>query len=107
MVCSCDWEGTLQSMSSLWQFYATPKEPRVEQRQLAYQGARGAYGGYGPALRALAEAWDWLRAQGLVAKDPSQSATGAMFVTRLGHGVADDGLASDSFLRALAGYGRG
>jgi len=44
------------------------------------------------ALKALAEAWGWLYAKGLVATSPDQSASDAMFVTRRGHQVARDGL---------------
>ena len=40
-------------------------------------------------VRALAEAWNWLFATGLVAHDPKQTAADAIFVTRLGHQVAE------------------
>jgi uncharacterized protein (TIGR02391 family) len=55
-------------------------------RQLAYPNRPDV-------LRALAEAWDWLRMHGLIARDPSQSAPDAFFVTRLGDQAVADGLA--------------
>lgn len=54
------------------------------------------YAGYGngtPALRALAEAWGWLRSRGLVERDPGQSTETSVFVTRRGHEVLSRGLA--------------
>lgn len=45
------------------------------------------------ALRALAEAWGWMRSRGLVERDPGQSSETAIFVTRRGHEVLDKGLA--------------
>jgi hypothetical protein len=54
------------------------------------------YAGYGhEGSRALAEAFGWLRARGLVASDPSQSSPDAIFVTRTGQRVLEDG--PDSF----------
>lgn len=47
--------------------------------------------GPGPATRAVAEAMGWLRARSMIARDPGQSADGAIFVTRLGHRVAAEG----------------
>ncbi len=55
----------------------------------------GQYAGYGnnsPALRALAEAWGWLRARGLIERDPAQTSDTAIFVTRRGHEVLAKGL---------------
>ena len=50
------------------------------------------YSGYGRAgSRALAEAFGWLLARGLVAADPDQSSADAIFVTRTGHRVIEDG----------------
>lgn len=45
------------------------------------------------AIRACAEAIDWLRVKGLIARTPAseQSATGAVFVTRLGRRVLQEG----------------
>lgn len=49
-------------------------------------------GGYrGAAARPLAEAFAWLRARGLIARDPEKSSTDAIFVTRMGHQVLKDG----------------
>lgn len=47
------------------------------------------------ASNALAEAWNWLYAKGLVARDYSKgdSSSSAVFVTRLGHEAARRGLA--------------
>lgn len=42
-------------------------------------------------LRALAEAIQWLFHSGLIAKDPVQSAHAAIFITRLGHSVLNEG----------------
>lgn len=42
-------------------------------------------------LRSLAEAIQWLFQFGLIAKDPQQSAHAAIFITRLGHSVLDQG----------------
>jgi uncharacterized protein (TIGR02391 family) len=44
-------------------------------------------------LRALEEAWAWLRSRVLVAHDPSQSSEGAIFVTRRGRTALQEGLA--------------
>jgi uncharacterized protein (TIGR02391 family) len=41
--------------------------------------------------RALAEAFAWLEGRGLLALDPSQSSSSALFVTRTGRLVAQDG----------------
>jgi uncharacterized protein (TIGR02391 family) len=49
-------------------------------------------------LHALAEAWQWLYANQLVAVSPGQSSTTACFVTRRGRRVLDEGLAP---LRAM------
>ncbi|MBL8777547.1 MAG: TIGR02391 family protein [Acidimicrobiales bacterium] len=46
------------------------------------------------ALRAFAEALGWLRAQGLIARTPKQTADAAIFVTRAGHRAIADGLAA-------------
>jgi uncharacterized protein (TIGR02391 family) len=55
--------------------------------------AASAYGGpQSPAMRALAEAWNWLYTSGLVATDWGNQAHGAMFVTRLGRRAAAEGL---------------
>lgn len=43
------------------------------------------------ALRALAEGIQWLFHSGLVAKDPRQSASAAIFITRLGYEILDKG----------------
>jgi uncharacterized protein (TIGR02391 family) len=45
----------------------------------------------GEASRALAEALGWLRARGLIASDPDQSSSDAIFVTRTGRRVVEDG----------------
>jgi uncharacterized protein (TIGR02391 family) len=52
---------------------------------LAAQG----YGG--PALRRLAEGWQWLFSKGAVARDYRQSATDSMFVTELGRSLLAEG----------------
>jgi len=49
----------------------------------------------GEASRAIAEAFAWLSARGLVAKDPDQNSADAIFVTRIGRRVLADG--ADSF----------
>jgi uncharacterized protein (TIGR02391 family) len=50
------------------------------------------YRGYErPALRALSEAFAWLSARGLLAPDPDQSAPDAVFVTRIGQRVLEEG----------------
>lgn len=54
--------------------------------------ATQGYGGRTPATRALAEAWGWLYSRGLVAPDLTQTASGAMFVTRAGHHALENGL---------------
>lgn len=61
-----------------------------------------AYGQRSNVLRALAEAWGWLRANGLVARDPVQSHGDAIFVTRLGRRVLDEGVALARAMRRLA-----
>jgi hypothetical protein len=54
------------------------------------------YSSYGPeGSRALAEAFGWLHARGLVARDPGQSSPDAIFVTRTGYRVLQEG--PDSF----------
>jgi len=53
------------------------------------------YGGLAGAVRPLAEAFAWLSARGLIAKDPDQTSGDAIFVTRIGRRVLDDG--PDSF----------
>ena len=61
----------------------------------SYNWVNAANRGYGsttPAARAVAEAWGWLYSRGLVSPDPSQSAAGAMFVTRAGHHALENGL---------------
>jgi uncharacterized protein (TIGR02391 family) len=45
----------------------------------------------GEALRAIAEAFAWLSARGLIAADPDQSSSDAIFVTRMGLRVLQDG----------------
>jgi uncharacterized protein (TIGR02391 family) len=48
--------------------------------------------GYGPqALRRLSEGWGWLWANGAVARDYSQSAAEAFFVTELGLSLLEEG----------------
>lgn len=50
------------------------------------------HGGYtGEASRAIAEAFGWLKARGLTAVDPDQSSSDAIFVTRIGRRVLEDG----------------
>jgi len=49
----------------------------------------------GEAVRALAEAFAWLKARGLTAPDPDQQSADAIFVTRIGRRVLEDG--PDSF----------
>lgn len=44
------------------------------------------------AVRAIAEAFTWLRNRGLIARDPGQSASEAVFVTRAGHQALAQGL---------------
>jgi uncharacterized protein (TIGR02391 family) len=44
------------------------------------------------ALRRCAEAWGWLRAKGLVARTPNQTAAEAIFVTQRGEQVLAQGL---------------
>lgn len=44
-----------------------------------------------PALRAIAEAFAWLRARALVARTPGQTSDAAIFVTRIGKQVIADG----------------
>lgn len=61
-----------------------------------------AYGQRSNVLRALAEAWGWLRANGLVARNPVQSHGDAIFVTRLGRRVLDEGVALARAMRRLA-----
>ena len=51
------------------------------------------YRGDTAALRALAESLGWLRARGLIARTPGQTADAAIFVTRAGHKALRDGLA--------------
>lgn len=53
------------------------------------------YGGLAGAARPLAEAFAWLSARGLIAKDPDQTSGDAIFVTRIGRLVLEDG--PDSF----------
>jgi uncharacterized protein (TIGR02391 family) len=55
--------------------------------------AKTAYAARPDALRALAEAWNWLIARGLVAQNPQQSAAEAFFITRRGSEVLSQGLA--------------
>ncbi|GAB3404724.1 TIGR02391 family protein [Flindersiella endophytica] len=50
------------------------------------------------AMRALSEAWTWLMTKGLVAWNPTQSSEAAIFVTRRGQEVLEQGLA---YLRAV------
>lgn len=45
----------------------------------------------GEASRAIAEAFAWLKARGLTASDPNQSSADAIFVTRMGRKVAEEG----------------
>lgn len=50
------------------------------------------HAGYdGDALKAIAEALAWVRARGLTAPDPNQSSANAIFVTRIGRQVLDNG----------------
>jgi len=44
-------------------------------------------------VRALAEAWGWLHAKGLIARTPGRTSCDAIFVTPHGLGVGRDGLA--------------
>lgn len=71
----------------------------LHHRQSFLAGARQAYDANGfhnncEVLRALGEAFDWLRLHGLLAQDPEQS-TGFCYITRRGRAVlrATDGLA--------------
>src|SRR6266508_4438719 len=50
------------------------------------------YEGERDVMRALSEAWSWLEARGLIARDFSQSAYGAVLVTRAGERSLEDGL---------------
>ncbi|HEX2039682.1 MAG TPA: TIGR02391 family protein [Acidimicrobiales bacterium] len=47
--------------------------------------------GRGPALDSIAEAMGWLRARALIARKPGQTSDAAIFVTRTGRRVAEDG----------------
>lgn len=50
------------------------------------------YGNYrGEPSRAIAEALGWLRARGLIASDPDQHSSDAIFVTRTGRKVVEEG----------------
>lgn len=50
------------------------------------------HAGYGGApSRALAEAIGWLQARGLIANDPDQHSADAIFVTRIGRKVVEEG----------------
>lgn len=51
----------------------------------------GHAGYHGEALKAIAEALAWVRARGLTARDPNQSSADAIFVTRIGRQVLEDG----------------
>ena len=53
--------------------------------------AQQHHGWRADGTRALAEAFAWLHARGLVATDPDQSAPDAVFVTRIGRRVLADG----------------
>lgn len=60
--------------------------------------AKGGYRDRPDAVRALAEAWAWLRNRNLIARNPDQSAPDSFFITRRGHEVLDRGL---RWLRAV------
>jgi uncharacterized protein (TIGR02391 family) len=60
-------------------------------------GAQQHWGRNEPALRALSEAWTWLRAKGLISWNPAQSSENSVFVTRRGEVVLEQGL---PYLRA-------
>jgi len=47
--------------------------------------------GRGPHVKALAEAWSWLEARGLVAQAPDRSFPDARFITRAGQRVIKEG----------------
>ncbi len=50
------------------------------------------YGKYrDDAARAIAEAFGWLSARGLIAVDPNESSSDSVFVTRMGRRVLEDG----------------
>jgi len=50
------------------------------------------HAGYrGEGLKAIAEALAWVRARGLTARDPNQSSPNAIFVTRIGRQVLENG----------------
>lgn len=55
-------------------------------------GARRANDHNVASVRAFSEGIDWLRMHGLIARDPEQSAPDAIFITRLGYDVAEQGL---------------
>ena len=58
----------------------------------AYNWMQLAEQSYGrPPLRRLAEGWQWLFSKGAVARDYSQSAADAMFVTELGRSLLVEG----------------
>jgi uncharacterized protein (TIGR02391 family) len=59
------------------------------------------YRGDNAALRALAEALGWLRARGLIARTPGQTADAAIFVTRAGHAALREGLVAVRAANAL------
>lgn len=54
--------------------------------------AHNRFSGAGEVLRPLAEAWAWLLAHGLVARDFSQTAAEAVFITRAGRRALNEGM---------------
>lgn len=60
--------------------------------------AQQHYGRMTAPMQAMAEAWNWLEARGLVAANFSQSSSDWVFITRLGRKVLEEGLQP---LRAL------
>jgi len=68
----------------------------VELAELAQGSAAGLRGARGCSC--VAEAWAWLHNRGLVAWDPDQDSAGAMFISRRGRQLLDDGL---PWLRAV------
>lgn len=62
-----------------------------EWNEYNYLLVAGNHYGPGPALDAMAEALGWLRARALIARKPGQTSDAAIFVTRTGRQVAEDG----------------
>src|SRR6266704_920117 len=57
-----------------------------------YLNAAGHAGYRGDALNAIAEACAWLRGRALIARDPKQSTSEAIIITRRGRSLLAEGL---------------